>query len=355
MLEIKGVDGKNLIWGNLEFQPLLTFKEDTSDHSVSIPGILSCYPPVRLGIQYADTSHTAVVLRKYFGPLYRGWGQFAYKNDSNSVNLPIDLESLRLPAYLSDDSYTVDSATITSALSCIDTTSHEPDFTLETLSSAIDSIFNPLSDNTRWVEMTPDMEHYRWAGFGNTTSISREGMSNTRPRRGVAVLNGDNYPNDMTVTQEIPEFDHHVPASVNGFPIQTIRKMNFSIMGNGSLSLIGSDGGDAPSLSMGNSVAGGANYVVSDYLDLNGDRYPDLLDKKSVQYTMPWGGIGARQILNPDQDELCNSNTLSGGATFSGSYPVPRREVGGNTQKAIISIDGLCRSVTSSRDETSVM
>ena len=106
---------------------------------------------------------------------------------------------------------------------------------------------------------------------------------------------------------------------------------------------------------MGNSVSGGSNYVVSDYLDLNGDRYPDLLCKKSVQYTMPWGGIGAKQLLNPEQDELCNSDTRSGGSTFSGSYPVPRRQAGGNPQKAKITIEGLGGSAMDGEDETSVM
>ena len=359
MLEIKGNGGSNLIWGNLECQTYLTFLEDTSDHLVSIPEELSCYLPVRLGIQYGDSSDNAVALRKFFGPLYRGWGQFAYKNDSSSESQPIVLASLRLPAYLRDDSYTADSVSIANALDPsqfqMDITTYTTNLTVASLSATIDSIFNPLSENTRWVEMTPDMERYRWTGFGNTTSISKEGMSNTRQKRGIAVLNDDSYPYDMTVTQEMPEYDHPVPVSVNGYPVQTIRKMNFSIMGNGSLSVIGSDGGDEPSLSMGGSVSGGANYVISDYLDLNGDRYPDLLDKKSVQYTMPWGGIGVRQILNPEQDELCNSNTSSGGSTFSGSYPTPKREAGGNTQRAKITIDGLGGSIVESQDETSIM
>ena len=354
MLEIKGMGG-NILWGNIECRPHLRFVVNPYDSAFSIPEELSCYPLVRLDIRYPDTSDTITALRKFFGPLYRGWGQFAYKNDSLSVNRPIETASLRLPAYLSDPNYTVDSATIASALSGIDTSNHVPDFTMETLSSMIDTIFNPLSDNTRWVEMNPDMEHYRWAGFSNTTAVSREGMSNTRPVREIAVLDGDDYPSDLTVTHELVEYDHPIPVSVDGYPVQTIRKMNVSVMGNGSLSVIGSEGEGHPALSFGQSLSGGANYVVSDYLDLNGDRYPDLLCKKHVQYTMPWGGIGPKQTLNPDHNELCNSNTESGGASFSGSYPVPRREAGGNAQKAKITIEGLGGSTMSGSDETSVM
>ena len=355
MLEIKGIGG-NILWGNIECRLLLRFVVNPYDSSFSIPKELTCYPPVRLEIHYPDNSDTIVALRKFFGPLYRGWGQFAYKNDSISVSQPIDVTTLRLPAYLSNPSLTADSAafaaSITSALGSIDTSNHVPDFTMESLSSMIDTIFNPLSDNTRWVEMTPDMEHYRWAGFSNTTAIAREGMSNTRPMREIPILNGDEYPADMTVTQELIEYDHPIPVSVDGYPVQTIRKMNVSVMGTGSLSVVANDG---VSLSTGNSVSGGTNYVVSDYLDLNGDRYPDLLCKKQVQYTMPWGGIGTKQVLNPEHDELCNSNTQSGGATLSGSYPVPKREAGGNAQKAKITIEGLGGSIMNGTDETSVM
>ncbi len=359
MLEIKG-SGGNIDWGRIECQPYLTFQEDPSNQPLSIPDELSCYPPVRLDIHHPDTSDTITAMRKFFGPLYRGWGQFAHKNDLVSVNRPIEVASLRLPAYISNSSLTVDSATFASAIASaidtshfhIDTVDNTTDITVESMSSMIDSIFNPLSDNTRWVEMTPDMEHYRWAGFSNTTAVSRGGMSNTRPVHEIPVLNGDEYPADMTVTQELIEYDHPVPVSVDGYPVQTIRKMNVSVMGNGSLSVVADDG---VSLSTGNSVSGGANFVVSDYLDLNGDRYPDLLCKKQVQYTMPWGGIGAKQVLDPDHDELCNSNTRSGGATFSGSYPVPKRQAGGNAQKAKITIEGLGGSLMDGTDETAVM
>ena len=363
MFEIKGKNNDSITWGNIECKVHLTFQEDTTDHSFIISDELSCYMPVKLAIFHEDQSDTIVAMRKFFGPLYRGWGQFAYKNDSLSVSQPIELASLRLPPYLTNSSLTADSATFAAAIiSAIDTSQLHIDtanningITVELLSSMIDSIFNPLSDNTRWVEMNPDMEHYCWTGFGNTTAVSRSGMSNTRPKREIAVMDGDDYPTDMTVTQEIPEYDHPVPVSVDGYPVQTIRRMNVSFMGDGSLSVIGSEETETVPLSMGLSVSGGANFVISDYLDLNGDRYPDLLCKKQVQYTMPWGGIGAKQTLNYEHDELCNSNTRSGGSNFSGSYPVPRRQAGGNPQKAKITIEGLGGSATDGEDETSVM
>ena len=362
LFEIKGRGGLYPDWSGFTCNPHLSFEEDTTDHSCSVPGTVDCYPPVRLDIRYPDNSDTAVSLRKFFGPLYRGWGQFAYRNDSLSKGFPIDVASLKLPFYLHNTPGTLDSATVAHALGSnnfvLDLSDNTTNISVETLSAAIDSIYNPLSENTRWIEMTADMERNEWVGFGNITSVGADRMSNTHPEVLIPALSNDGYPDDMTGTIAIPEYDHSVPVSVNGYPVQTIRKRNVSVMGNASLSVIGesvNEDNSTSSLSMGGSIAGGANYVISDYLDLNGDRYPDILSKKSVQYTLPWGGIGNSQTLNPEQDELCYSGTLSGGSTFSGSYPTPKREPGGNAQKGKITIDGLGGSLIQSSDNTSVM
>ena len=114
------------------------------------------------------------------------------------------------------------------------------DFTADSIAAVIDTVYNPLSTGTSWVEMTANMEHDAWMGFGNTTIISRHEMSNTRPVILIPDVNDvDTFPADLTGTVEIAAYDCAIPTGEDTFPVQSIRKGNISVMTNGSLSYIG--------------------------------------------------------------------------------------------------------------------
>ncbi|HVQ93577.1 MAG TPA: GH-E family nuclease [Mycobacteriales bacterium] len=64
------------------------------------------------------------------------------------------------------------------------------------------------------------------------------------------------------------------------------------------ISLTGSVGGDIGSI--GGSIATGDSTSELDYLDLNGDRFPDLVGSGGVQYTDPTGQLGGTRGSVPD-------------------------------------------------------
>ncbi|MCQ2284519.1 MAG: hypothetical protein MJZ57_06430 [Bacteroidales bacterium] len=364
IFKISGNGNSNVNWNALECRPYLRFVEDPTDMSISIPDTMRCYPPVRMAIQHTDTSSLFNGLRKFFGPLYRGWGQFAYNNNQpGSDTLPIDVSTLILPSAYWDSSNQLDSTTLCDAFSTsqfsIDTINNTTDISENTLSASIDNIFNPLTENSRWVEMIPDNERMVWMGFGQTTSVGRSMMSNTRPTILIPVLNEeDTFPSSMVGRYEIPTYDSPIPNNVTGGPVQTLRKQNTSVLKDASLSLIISDYEDqsnSASLSMGTSISEGENYIESDYLDLNGDRYPDMLCRNNVQYTMPWGGIGNVQCINMTDNIISQSETSSSGGTFSASYPMPKRLPSSNPQKAKISLESLGGSSVDGDDKSCIM
>ncbi len=65
------------------------------------------------------------------------------------------------------------------------------------------------------------------------------------------------------------------------------------------------------------------NSVTLDYLDLNGDRYPDVVGDNTVQYSMPWGGLGSAIPVN--EEVITKSHTYAAGGSFGRDYPESQR------------------------------
>ena len=86
-------------WGAVEIRPHIesTFWTTTSTGNY-IKDTLDYYPPVYIDYNnYKGTAEDSLEHR-LFGPLYRGWGQFAYNNNDTSLSITdsIDISSLRL-------------------------------------------------------------------------------------------------------------------------------------------------------------------------------------------------------------------------------------------------------------------
>ena len=77
----------------------------------------------------------------------------------------------------------------------------------------------------------------------------------------------DDEPASQTV---IDDYDYPVPNSIAGANVNTIRKQNKSKLNNSSY-------GVSYMASVGQSESDGSNQVISDYMDMNGDGYPDFL------------------------------------------------------------------------------
>ena len=317
-------NSNNTTWSNIEFAPMLKFYPNAPTADMPITDTIRYAPQIYLDIHNHVVDSIDIFYHKLFGPLYRGWGQFAYNNHSNfAPNSSIVVSSLRLPSYFTAGS-----------LSSVDTNdfylnpSIANDTTQTAMTSTFNAVYNPLSTATRWVEMTPNTEYQAWMGYGNITGISRDYTANTR-----RIYFVPTEPEEEA--EPIPQYDHAVPVALDtAYPVQTIRKVNESSLDNCSFSA------SVLMASMGISRSHGHNKIISDYMDLNGDRYPDVIGVSNVQYTMPWGGIGPMQLLDSCVSGISESSTHSIGENFGASYSMPKRNTSGNPKKAKISFDG---------------
>ncbi len=343
-------------WPRIHFSPLLRFfPSDTS----AVKDTVYCYPQIRMGIRHGDADpFYRKTCRKYFGELYRGWGQFAYNNhDSSSVrDNCVDLASLRLPkilTYSSPGQITYDDTAMYHSGSLVDTTDLG-----NSLAAAVESsLYAPISDVSRWVGMTAygNQRCYRSAGLD--AAVSATMMDNREPSLSIPVQ--DSVPASLSYEgtgvelQDIPLYDSPVPVSMDGGPVRTIRKRHR----NWSTDL--SVGVDLMLVSSGASKSFGNAYIQSDYMDLNGDRYPDPMSTNGVQYSMPWGGIGRLSpLFLPDGDHLSATGSISDGETSGRCYPVSKKNASNNPKSAKMSLSGsgtLSHSEVKSSDKTDYM
>ncbi len=326
----------NLQWPNIHFTPLLKFFPFNTS---IIKDTVYYYPQIQLDIKHNDSGDSFKQLcRKYFGELYRGWGQFAYKRKKSGSTL-IELSRLELPTWYTATSLTQEDS---SALQfVVDTNDLD-----NSLSEAVENVHNPLvsviNDSVpvvSWIEMTAynDMGMYR--GTGLNTAVSALFLDNTEPVLNIPVA--DSVPGSLSYGESdvdleiIPIYDHPVPVSVSSEPVQTIRKRHWNIGGDKSI------GVTAVLLSFGRSSSSGSAYIQSDYMDMNGDRYPDPVSTGGVQYSMPWGGIGdLKTIVLPKKDHLSASESYSQGQTHGRCYPDPRKLPSNNPKSGKTALTG---------------
>lgn len=315
-------------WGAVELRPHIEYTYWESSSGGTIHDTLDYYPPVNINYNNYKGTDVDSMEHRLFGPLYRGWGQFAYNNnDSGSVITDlIDISTLVMdPILLSDNPN--DTSYIYSTPN-VNANSSQDDVTAD---YDAQNMYHPLSKDTRWIEMQPESRFWSWVGYGNINYMMRDTMTNTRLPGIVA----------SPETSDIPEYDHPVPQPMetdNGLVInpKTVRKQNESKLRNYSLNV------SIPvvPISTGSSWSNGENRILTDYMDLNGDRYPDVLGEVNVQYTMPWGGIGTMQPLMQHVTGISGSGTHSDGTTFGASYSMPKRGTSNTPRNSKISFDG---------------
>ena len=267
------------------------------------------------GSQWADTNY-----RKRFGPLYKGWGQFAYRPVKGSDENFIQLADLVVPNHLMRGSDT------SGVRDRINTDVDSAGFSDSVLAAGL----YLLSDSSAWVEMIADAEHNSWVPFGAQNSIGRNMISNS--------IQEQWYSSAATVASQNPSFslppttnyDDPVPASTGNNPVKAIRKVSRSDNQSYSVGVA----------SYGASYSHGSNSIVMDYMDLNGDRYPDIVGRGCVQYRQQWGGMGELIELPGGVNNISASSTNSIGVSFGASPISHKRSLSSNPKSAKFSLSG---------------
>ena len=309
-------------WGKVEVRARLSFSCSSRETFVTW---------LAPKVDFAREVSLRTIYYKLFGPLYKGWGQFTFNNKYATELIPLD--SLRNMAW--EQSLEVsaqDSAAFCNSITFSDTAAIQ---TPDALGTAFNqrNIYNPLSNT--WVEMSVDAQHYRWEAYGNVARNGRTLMSNARDKQAAAARVQGGGSSGSSDSPTIETYDNDVPVARNGEWVTAVRKKSSSKQKHISYSLgIGTSG-----LGLGHAFSENTYRLNTDFMDMNGDRFPDIVRENSIQYTQPWGGLGGKKDMVA---HLHTTVTKADGPAFSGSFPIISKVAGSNpkSDKFALSLAG---------------
>ena len=309
-------------WGSVDLKARIRFWSD------SLPDTMTVWTPGAKVILHPEGSiWNNGIYQRLFGPLYNGWGQFAYNPQSSAANSQyVRLESLipsvhtisETPSDTNGLRDRINRPIAGSGFDCQD---------IESFTGANGNMYCTINDSSCWVGMTADAEHGRWISFGAQNSIGSDVMSNSIQNKWYS--NATQISEDSSVY--IPEseyFDDPIPV-VSDVLKKTIIKTSFSKSRGASFGI----------KSFGESGSSGENYVTMDYLDLNGDRYPDIIGPSYVQYRSQWGGLGIMEEFAEGIKDVSSSENSSAGVSFGASPLSHRRVISSSQGKAKYTLD----------------
>ena len=310
-------------WGSVDLRARIRYWSD------SLPDTMTVWTPgTKFIIHPSGSIWRDRTYQRLFGNLYNGWGQFAYNPAGETTNSQyIRLENLILPKLM-----ITDSTTDTSGMrDRINEPINDPGFEYNDISDFANvngDQYTPISDSSCWVEMTADAEHNRWVSFGAQNSIGCTNISNSIQKEWYSSASLISNDSAAFLPPEV-EFDDPLPALPDGIMAKTILKVSRSTNFGISLGIKG----------FGNSGSYGKNTVELDYMDLNGDRYPDIVGTDYVQYSSQWGGLGELTLLREDLTNASTSISASDGFSFGASTPKHSRVISSNQKTAKYSLD----------------
>ncbi|MFZ5562400.1 MAG: SpvB/TcaC N-terminal domain-containing protein [Pseudomonadota bacterium] len=224
----------------------------------------------------------------HFGPLYRGWGHFAYNGNRERATAPINESELRvdnLPTPNVDFSGVNDEASL------------ENKFAQDGYDPA----------KAKFIPMFADMRQQQWIGFDNLTWLKAADQSSSR-------LGAD---------------DFSEPGAVPFVGARAVTKLTKTT--DTSFSLAGGSGAVNGSLS---TTRGQVRSVV-DFMDMNGDRYPDIVGESQVQYTNMLGGLQGAAIANGLQAVRYVESSATSASLGGSAGKVEPKKVGVGTKMSI--------------------
>lgn len=236
--------------------------------------------PVTIGKHRVRTPNEMI-----FGPQFRGWGQFVYRGADGLDGLPIQENLLALPNPDIDEEDIED----------IEIDPDDPDFTE----------FEGLTDDPtqeQFIVMVAEAKDGIWRGYDNLTLVGRDFQSSSR-------LGED----DVILTPDLG-------TGGSAPPLTSISKMN----------AIAAGAGFGPA-SLAGSAAWNTTTNLLEVMDLNGDRYPDLVTPQRAQYTTPYGGLSTRSITHGFGNHVAKSMAIGGtaGGKFVDSSPTNSGDTSG--------------------------
>lgn len=227
-----------------------------------------------------------------FGNFYRQWGQFAYNGNRGRASLPIDEGELMMDTQLMQ------------AANSPTPSGNDA----QSLSSSFESQDAYEPKDAKFIFLCPDIEMPGYLGYDNLCYIQDTIMSSSR-------LGLD----DLTPASPLPPANASIGTGLGAgafAPKKLTTSNSISFSAGGGIGVGGFGVSGAYGISSVTSV------VSADYMDMNGDRYPDIVIDDKVQYTSPFGGLSSLSV-NHGVGESHQNSALSEGVTLGGSYNKP--------------------------------
>lgn len=212
-----------------------------------------------------------------FGPMYRNWGQFAYndnKDGTKRVIVESELKKLNISYLRSNDIR----SNINNQLNPAN--KNDPDIKNLSELNNKNAVFNILIPFRT-------LKEYQWKGMDDEIFINQTLQSSSR----VGLK-------DVNVESPFKNTNTSI-GKASGIVKRTSSK-------NVSTNV---------SMVIGASISNGTSKVESDYLDLNGDRFPDIISSTDAQLTLPNGTLGSNRMSSIYH----NSGNKSFGMQIGGS------------------------------------
>ena len=288
-------------WSKVHIRPFVKFLHSSSDSAYQhIHDTLYYYPDVRIHCSSIIQNETDS-LRKRYGLLHRGWGLFAYNNKNRDDIINI-YQLYNAEDYAIANAQT-DSSSIKQQFASVDSASIRTYAQQGNIAPVAQgyintaNTYNPLENGSKWIAMHADSRTETWKAYGNLGTIGMKLHSTS--------MQFDNTPANQATDIE---YDSAIPVPTSqGSAVKTVRKKNSSVQ----------HGLSAGVAMVSANFSFGTYDVDMDYIDMNGDGFPDFVSSTSIQYSTPWGGIGSIEI--PNASKLSHNETYSQGAGFSGS------------------------------------
>nr|WP_321232910.1 SpvB/TcaC N-terminal domain-containing protein [uncultured Psychroserpens sp.] len=222
--------------------------------------------------------YTTIDSELSFGMMYRHWGQFAYNGNRDRANQPINETELKLET-TSDNTNEIDLSEADDA-------------------DAMNQIFEDEGGNNacenKFIYMIPVMQNQAYIGYDNLTFVKKNNISSSR-------MGADNIQPVTPLTGATGG-----GSGTGAIAIKRVSKtenVNFS-------------GG----LGVSASYSTGWTKQLYDYIDMNGDRHPDIVSDNKIQYTLPTGGLEP-EARDLSFGEVHRSTHQSVGLSLGGTFP----------------------------------
>ena len=249
-----------------------------------------------------------------YGNMYRNWGHFGYKRDA-SETLLINTSALQLNTKL------VGTDTNSLHNQLYDTTT-VINITEENNVEDVSSAYNPLKED-KFFLMNVSIKDTAWIGYGNILYAKKNYIGLTH----ISQANSSEV--DVTYSP--------IPIAQQNSRILAVNKNSVST-GKGKTGSIGIQNLNL-NLNAGFNTSYSNSVLTSDFIDMNGDKFPDILSTTEIQYSSASGGLSDIKRTNGGIDKSYNENS---GESYGSSFVDSQKEIANNpkTSKTIFKCSG---------------